>query len=140
MEQAARILVSGIVQGVAFRYIVRDAAGQYHLRGYVKNLDDGTVEIKCEGRREDIDNLVKSIRGCAEPVLIDNVDVQYAEGTGQFKLFRIVIGDIAEEVAEGFSTWAMYMARADAKQDKMLEKQDKMLEKDKMLDGPRKDA
>ena len=135
MEQAARILVSGIVQGVAFRYIVRAAAGQYHLRGYVKNLDDGTVEIKCEGRRENIDNLVKSIRGCGEPVRVGNVDVQYAEGTGQFKLFRVVTGDIAEEIAEGFSTGAMYMARADAKQDKMLGGQEKMLAKqDVMID------
>ena len=44
MERAT-IIVSGMVQGVGFRYTVRASAASLKISGYVKNLEDGTVEI-----------------------------------------------------------------------------------------------
>ncbi len=101
MRHAARIHVSGIVQGVGFRYRVRSEAGRRRITGHVENLDDGTVMIECEGKREDIEGLVASIRDSKEPVQVDDIDVQYSEGTGRFKTFRIVA-----------ETWKARLSRA----------------------------
>jgi acylphosphatase len=50
MEQIARhIFFRGRVQGVGFRYTVRQIAGQYDLTGTVKNLPDGSVEAVLQG-------------------------------------------------------------------------------------------
>ena len=40
-----QILVSGRVQGVSFRYNIKEKADELGLKGWVKNLDDGRVEI-----------------------------------------------------------------------------------------------
>jgi len=44
-HQAKRYFVSGIVQGVGFRYFVRQVAERLGIAGYAKNLRDGRVEV-----------------------------------------------------------------------------------------------
>jgi acylphosphatase len=44
-----RLLVSGRVQGVGFRWFVREAARRYRLAGWVRNRPDGTVELEVSG-------------------------------------------------------------------------------------------
>jgi acylphosphatase len=48
-KQARRFLVSGIVQGVGFRFFTQDAAERLRLSGYVRNLADGRVEAYAIG-------------------------------------------------------------------------------------------
>ena len=43
--QAKRYFVSGMVQGVGFRYFAQDAAEKLHVSGFVRNLRDGRVEV-----------------------------------------------------------------------------------------------
>lgn len=43
------VLVSGMVQGVGYRDFVRSAAEEYEVKGWVKNRDDGIVEIVAQG-------------------------------------------------------------------------------------------
>jgi acylphosphatase len=43
--QAKLFLVSGMVQGVGYRYFAMHAAAEFGINGYVKNLDDGRVEV-----------------------------------------------------------------------------------------------
>lgn len=47
--QALRWIVSGRVQGVSYRYFTQQAARQLELTGWVKNLADGTVEVRVAG-------------------------------------------------------------------------------------------
>ncbi len=44
-KQARRYLVSGMVQGVGYRYFTQDAAEKLHVTGFVRNLRDGRVEV-----------------------------------------------------------------------------------------------
>lgn len=44
-RQTRRYFVSGIVQGVGFRYFVRDVAEKLQISGYARNLFDGRVEV-----------------------------------------------------------------------------------------------
>jgi len=51
-KQARRFFVSGLVQGVGFRYFAQDAAERLRLAGYVRNLRDGRVEAYAIGTEE----------------------------------------------------------------------------------------
>lgn len=59
--QKARLLASGIVQGVGFRDFVCKIGKSLSLAGYAKNLPDGTVEIVAEGEENKIDELMRRI-------------------------------------------------------------------------------
>jgi len=56
-----RILVSGIVQGVGFRAFTQRLAESYGLRGWVRNLPDGRVEVLAEGDEEVLFHFVRDL-------------------------------------------------------------------------------
>jgi acylphosphatase len=56
-KQARRYIVSGIVQGVGFRYFTQNAAERLDLSGYTKNLPDGRVEVYAVGTVEQLAKL-----------------------------------------------------------------------------------
>ncbi|CAE6486065.1 acylphosphatase [Candidatus Nitrosotenuis uzonensis] len=132
-EGRAVLLVDGLVQGVGFRYMIRTEAKTCGLKGHIKNLEDGTVEIVCEGKKESIESLIDRIKHVRSPMRVDDIQVKYSTATGEFKTFKIISGDLGEEMIEGFSTGYMYLNRIDQKQDLMLEKQDLMLEKQDLM-------
>jgi len=59
--KAKRFYVSGIVQGVGFRYFVERAARHLKLAGYVRNLSDGRVEAYAIGSVESLTSLRMSL-------------------------------------------------------------------------------
>ena len=76
----AHIFYSGMVQGVGFRFTVLRCAQDLDLRGWVKNLPDGRVEILAEGDRGKItqlcQNLEKHFQGYIKHKIIDFADAQ----------------------------------------------------------------
>lgn len=83
------IYVSGRVQGVSFRSFTKQNAGALGLGGFVKNLDDGRVEVIVEGRDKDIEQLVQKIREGPPRAKIDDVSVTWEEALGNFKGFDV---------------------------------------------------
>ena len=55
-------LVKGRVQGVGFRWFVHREASELELRGWVRNTEDGDVEIVASGAPEDLSELRESLR------------------------------------------------------------------------------
>jgi acylphosphatase len=55
-----RAVVEGRVQGVGYRMFVRDQAARFHINGWVKNRDDGTVEAVVEGPEEDVNDMIEA--------------------------------------------------------------------------------
>ncbi len=53
--------IKGIVQGVGYRYFVFKKARSISLKGYVKNLSDGSVEVAAYGKKEMIEELEKEL-------------------------------------------------------------------------------
>ena len=124
-----KAFVEGMVQGVGYRYNVKHIAMKHKVKGYVKNLDDGRVEIVAEGDDEHISIFLEEVRIRKEPIYVEDMHVTYEEPTGEFKTFKIVTGSLEEEMTEGFSTGALYFNVMLSKQDQMLAKQDQMLAK-----------
>ena len=58
-----QVFYSGRVQGVGFRFTVQRLAEDLGLRGWVKNLPDGRVELVCEGERQDLEQVLARIDG-----------------------------------------------------------------------------
>ena len=61
-NKAAHMIANGRVQGVGFRFFVRDNAVRYGIHGWVKNLPDGTVEILAEGGKEIFEDFIEKVK------------------------------------------------------------------------------
>ena len=60
-SQRWTVLFSGTVQGVGFRYTVRQVAGGFAVTGDVRNLPDGRVELRAEGEPAELRRFVAAI-------------------------------------------------------------------------------
>jgi len=56
------IILRGIVQGVGFRFFAYRKAKQFNIRGYVRNLSDGSVEILGKGEKKELDGFVSVMK------------------------------------------------------------------------------
>lgn len=61
-KAAKRWLIRGMVQGVGFRYFVQHKAAALGLSGWVRNVDDGAVEVYASGSRERLSDLAGALR------------------------------------------------------------------------------
>ncbi|MCX8021381.1 MAG: acylphosphatase [Syntrophorhabdaceae bacterium] len=84
------IYVTGIVQGVFFRHNTARKATALNIKGWVRNLPDGRVEILCEGREEDLEELIRWSKKGPPGAYVEDVEVEWQEFTNEFKDFRIV--------------------------------------------------
>jgi len=87
----AHILVQGLVQGVGFRWFVRMEAERIGLTGTVKNLNNGSVEIWTEGKKEEIEALVTRLQAGNGSSMIDNKSIQWLNCEHQWSDFSILL-------------------------------------------------
>jgi acylphosphatase len=86
--QSRRVLYTGHVQGVGFRYTARRIAQGYAVTGFVRNLRDGRVELVVEGPPSELDRLLTEI-ATTMAGHIDHAEVQTIPKTGQYTSFEI---------------------------------------------------
>lgn len=86
-----RAKVSGTVQGVFFRKFVKDQADKLELKGHVRNLEDGQVEIIAEGKDQNVNELIKICKKGAPHSVIKDVTLQELNHIGfdDFKILRV---------------------------------------------------
>ena len=77
--QAKRFFVSGMVQGVGFRFFVERTAASLGIGGFVRNLFDGRVEVYAIGSAQQIDLLREALRRGPSMANVERVDEQAAE-------------------------------------------------------------
>ena len=58
---ARQVFYEGRVQGVGFRFTVKQIARGYEVIGWVRNLDDGRVELQCSGERAEVEAFLEAI-------------------------------------------------------------------------------
>ena len=87
--ERAHVFYSGRVQGVGFRYLAEDIAHRTGVRGFVKNLPDGRVEVVCEGPKEKIDAFLSQVRESTLARYIQKTDCLWEEPAGTFTDFTI---------------------------------------------------
>jgi acylphosphatase len=89
MRIARRFAVSGRVQGVGFRWFVKDAAVREGVTGYVTNLPDGSVEAYVEGEADAVTRVERAIRMGPGGARVKHVNVDTEEPAGGYHEFSI---------------------------------------------------
>jgi acylphosphatase len=89
--KTVRMKVSGLVQGINFRKYIKEEADKLSLKGHVRNLDTGEVEVIAEGKPEDVDTMLLICKKGAQHAQVKNVDVQELNHLGfdDFKILEI---------------------------------------------------
>lgn len=82
-------IVSGLVQGVGYRYFIYRHAVQLGLVGTVKNLFDGSVEIVAEGEKGSINALIDEAKIGPRSAHVKNIKVAWEEPSNEFHEFKI---------------------------------------------------
>ena len=89
MRQRAHVFYSGRVQGVGFRYSVREVACGFEVTGFVRNVPDGRVELVVEGEEAEAQVFLAAIHDTQLGNYIRTEDVNWRPVTGEFTSFEI---------------------------------------------------
>jgi len=85
-----RILISGLVQGVGFRYYAIAHARRLKVKGFVKNLNDGRVEVVAEGDSRRLEGLEKLLRKGSYGSKVEDVKIFTEQYKNEFKDFDVI--------------------------------------------------
>ena len=83
-------VVTGIVQGVNFRWFANRQANSLGIVGYARNCGDGSVQVVAEGTRPQLNTLLELLRQGPPSAVVDNVEETYSPARNEFFDFRIL--------------------------------------------------
>ena len=86
----AKIIFEGRVQGVGFRWFVQREAETLGLKGTVRNLYNGDVEVIASGSKTDIESLIDILKIGNRMSKVDDYSIDWDFKTSAFSSFRIV--------------------------------------------------
>lgn len=82
--------IRGRVQGVFYRQSTKDEALRLGLTGWVRNLDDGSVEALAEGPEQQIRALVRWCRTGPPGSRVESVETSDGSATGEYASFTVL--------------------------------------------------
>ena len=88
-DKRIHVFYSGHVQGVGFRYSVQDIAMTMGVTGWVKNLEDRSVEVVAEGEHKALEEFLDKISKSYIGRYIKDTDVSWEKPVNEFKDFDI---------------------------------------------------
>lgn len=82
------IFISGRVQSVGFRAFTKREASALNVKGWVKNLRDGRVELVIQAKKNNIDKMIQKIKKGPSFAKVENIEIK-EENLSDFKKFKI---------------------------------------------------
>ena len=89
VQKQIHIFVTGRVQGVFFRQSAKVMANKNNAKGWVRNLDDGRVEIVAQGETQDIDNLAHWCKTGPANSRVDEFELSEENISDEFENFEV---------------------------------------------------
>jgi acylphosphatase len=86
---ARKFFISGEVQGVGYRYFAQRSSARHQVRGYVRNLDDGRVEVHAEGTDKSVNEFRLDLAAGPTHSRVQGVEEIVIEPTRRYSSFRI---------------------------------------------------
>lgn len=86
---ARKFIISGSVQGVGYRFFAQRAAARHQVRGYVKNLGDGRVELLAEGEEKSVENFKHDLIAGPTSSKVEYIEETVLEAGNTYSMFRI---------------------------------------------------
>ena len=85
----AHLIISARVQGVFYRASCQEVAESYSLKGYVKNLPTGQVEVLAQGEKEKIEKLIEWCKKGPPGARVSDVRIEWEEVKEIFNTFDV---------------------------------------------------
>jgi acylphosphatase len=79
METAVHIRVEGLVQGVGYRWYAAHRAESLGIRGFVRNLYDGSVEVDAAGDRSSLEELIRDLKVGPRAAHVTNIRIEWKD-------------------------------------------------------------
>ncbi|MEK6906886.1 MAG: acylphosphatase [Nanoarchaeota archaeon] len=76
MKKSVRVYITGTVQGIFFRGFIKENAEKHDVRGFVRNLEDGRVEVFLEGNPENVDSMIEICKKGPKHAMIRDVEIK----------------------------------------------------------------
>ena len=89
MKKSKRLFLQGSVQSMFFEQFIKENADKLGVRGYLRKLEDGRLEIFIEGNNEKVDEMSSLCKRGTQHTQIRNVE-EKEEKFQDFKEFRIL--------------------------------------------------
>ena len=89
MVIARKFFVSGEVQGVGFRFFAQRSSATHQVRGYVRNLKDGRVEVLAEGSSKAVEAFRHDLAAGPTHSRVGTIEELVVEPSGLYSNFRI---------------------------------------------------
>ena len=89
MFVARKFYISGLVQGVGYRFFTQRAAARHQVLGYVRNLRDGRVEAFAEGDADSVEAFKHDLTAGPTHSKVEHIEEIVQEPNGFYTLFRI---------------------------------------------------
>ncbi|WP_010630262.1 acylphosphatase [Sporolactobacillus vineae] len=89
-DERVHMIVSGRVQAVGFRFFTLQTAREFHIVGWVRNRDDGTVEISASGSGPNLDAFIHAVRKGNRFSRVQKLDVTPEKSPVVYESFEIV--------------------------------------------------
>ena len=89
MKKQANLIISGLVQGVSFRYYTKEKASSLGITGWTANMADGKVEIVVEGEEDKLEELIIWCSTGSPSARVDEIKLSWEDFQGEFALFEI---------------------------------------------------
>lgn len=86
---ARKFFISGEVQGVGYRFFAQRSAAAHQVRGYVRNLKDGRVEVWAEGTARAVDGFRLDLAAGPRYSRVGTIEELVTEPSGIYSNFRV---------------------------------------------------
>ena len=86
---ARKFLISGQVQGVGYRYFAQRSSAKHQIRGYVRNLEDGRVEVLVEGNAKAVEAFRQDLAAGPAYSRVAQIEELVLEPSNLYSSFRI---------------------------------------------------
>jgi acylphosphatase len=88
-EQTRKLLISGKVQGVGFRAFTQDMARNNGVKGFVRNLSDGRVEVIMQADSGVLDSMQDKLKSGPPTSVVKDIEVEDVTDHKSFEKFSI---------------------------------------------------
>ena len=89
MKKSIRVYITGNIQGIYFRSFIKENAEKYNVKGFVRNLEDGRVEVFLEGNSEDVNKMIEFCKTGPKHAQVRDVEIK-PEKFQDFKNFKVL--------------------------------------------------
>lgn len=87
--KCVRVTISGLVQGVGYRYYCYRKATEYGIKGYAKNIYNGNVEVIAQGDKNLIKEFIRDLNIGPHYASVNSTEVEEIECEKEYLEFSI---------------------------------------------------